>query len=92
MNDTVLWLLYVVGAAIAFCVIIRFRWRIVPAMLVGTSLTAFGWAIVYAGTAEDKRPAFWRTDLSLNLSLALIFAGAGAAAAYAVLQFRRERP
>ena len=84
MNETLLWLLYLVSAAVAFFTVQKLGWRLVPSMLAGTLVTVLGWLVIYLLTAEDKRPAFWRLDLSLNASFALIFAGAGAALAFAM--------
>ena len=84
MNETLLWLLYLVSAAVAFLAVQKLGWRLVPSMLAGTLVTVLGWLVIYLLTAEDKRPAFWRLDLSLNASFALIFAGAGAALAFAM--------
>ena len=84
MNETLLWLLYLVSAIVAFLAVQRLGWRIVPSMLAGALVTVFGWVLLYLVTAEDRRPDFWRLDLSLNASFALIFAGAGAAAAFAI--------
>ena len=90
MNETILWLLYVVGAAAAFAAVHKLGWRIVPSTIAGTIPTFLGWGLIYLLTAEDKRPAWWRVDLTLNLSFALIFAACGAAAAFA-LQYRSSR-
>ncbi|HEX6411195.1 MAG TPA: hypothetical protein VFZ88_11485 [Sphingomicrobium sp.] len=84
MNETLLWLLYLVSAIVAFLTVQRLGWRIVPSMLAGTLVTLIGWVPLYLLTAEDKRPEFWRLDLSLNASFALIFAGVGAALAFAM--------
>ena len=84
MNETLLWLLYLVSAAVAFFIVQKLGWRLVPSMLAGTLVTVLGWLVIYLLTAEDKRPDFWRLDLSLNASFALIFAGAGAALAFAM--------
>jgi len=84
LNETLLWLLYLVSAAVAFLAVQKLGWRLVPSMLAGTLVTVLGWLVIYLLTAEDKRPAFWRLDLSLNASFALIFAGAGAALAFAM--------
>ena len=84
LNETLLWLLYLVSAAVAFLAVQKLGWRLVPSMLAGTLVTVLGWLPIYLLTAEDKRPAFWRLDLSLNASFALIFAGAGAALAFAL--------
>ena len=84
MNETLLWLLYLVSAAVAFFTVRKLGWRIVPSMFAGTLVTLLGWVPLYLLTAEDKRPEFWRLDLSLNASFALIFAGVGAALAFAM--------
>ena len=84
MNETLLWLLYLVSAVVAFLAVQRLGWRIVPSMLAGTLVTLIGWVLLYLLTADDKRPEFWRLDLSLNASFALIFAGVGAALAFAM--------
>ena len=84
MNETLLWLLYLVSAAVAFLAVQKLGWRIVPSMLAGTVVTMVGWGLIFLLTAEDKRPAFWRLVLSMNASFALIFAGAGAAIAFAM--------
>lgn len=84
MNEALLWLLYLVSAAVSFLTVRKLGWRIVPSMFAGTLVTITGWALLYFLTAEDNRPPFWRVDLSLNASFALIFAGAGAALALAM--------
>ena len=89
MNETILWLLYLVSAAAGFAAVHKLGWRIVPAMLAGTLVTLAGWALLYLLTAEDQRPAFWKLDLSLNASFGLIFAGVGAALAFALPHLRK---
>ena len=84
MNETLLWLLYLVSAVVGFLAVQKLGWRLVPSMLAGTLVTVLGWLPIFLLTAEDKRPPFWRLDLSLNASFALIFAGAGAALAFAL--------
>ena len=84
MNETLLWLLYLVSGAVAFLTVQKLGWRIVPSMFAGTLVSIVGWGLIFELTAEDKRPAFWRLDLSMNASFALIFAGAGAAIAFAM--------
>jgi hypothetical protein len=90
LSETLLWLLYLVSAAIAFLTVHKLGWRMVPSILAGALLTAIGWGLLFSLTAVDKRPAFWRLDLSLNVSFALIFAGAGAAAAFAMKRQRSD--
>ena len=84
MNETLLWLLYLVSAVVAFVTVQKLGWRLVPSMFAGTLVTVLGWLVIYLLTVEEKRPDFWRLDLSLNASFALIFAGAGAALAFAM--------
>jgi hypothetical protein len=84
LNETLLWLLYLVSAVTGFLTVHKLGWRLVPSMLAGTLVTVLGWLPIYLLTAEDERPDFWRLDLSLNASFALIFAGAGAALAFAL--------
>jgi hypothetical protein len=84
LTESVLWLLYIIGAVIALALVLRGRWRIIPSTLVGTIPTLLGWLAIYFTMAQEDRPPFWRVDLSLNLSFALIFAACGAAVALAV--------
>lgn len=90
MTDSLLWLLYVVGAVVAFALIYRFGWRIAPSMLVGAVPTLLGWTALYFTAAADDRPMWWRLDLSLNLSFAIIFAAIGAAVAFAMSSQERD--
>jgi hypothetical protein len=89
LNETILWLLYLVSGTAAFAAVHKLGWRIVPSMLAGTLVTIAGWAVLYLLAAEDVRPAFWKLDLSLNASFGLIFAGVGAALAFALPHLRR---
>ena len=84
MIDSLLWLLYILGAVVAFALIHRFAWRIVPSMLIGAVPTLIGWSALYFTTAAEDRPIWWRLDLSLNLSFAIIFTAVGAAVAFAL--------
>ena len=84
MNETLLWLSYLVSAVIALLTVSKLGWRIVPSMLAGTLFSAVVWGLIYLFTAEDLRPAFWRVDFSLSACFALIFAGAGAAIGFAM--------
>jgi hypothetical protein len=90
LNETLLWLLYLVSAAVAFLTVQKLGWRIVPSMLAGTMVTVVGWGLLYLFTGDETRPDFWRVDLSLNASFALIFAGAGAALAFAMKNRKAE--
>lgn len=84
LNETLLWLLYLLSAGAAFLAVQRGGSRLVPAILAGTLVTIAGWALLYALAGDDKRPSFWQVDLSLNASFALIFAAAGAGLAFAM--------
>lgn len=95
MNETILWLLYLVGAAAAFAAVYRLGWKIVPSTLGGTAIATLGWAVLYFSTEPDKRPTFWKVDLSMNISFAVIFAAVGAAIGFALTSrnaVRREPP
>ena len=83
MNETPLWLAYLVSAVAAYLLVVKLGWRIVPSILAGAFVSVVGWGLLYSLTAEDLRPSFWRVDLSLNISFAVIFAGAGAAIGFA---------
>lgn len=89
MNETVLWLLYVVSGAAAFALVHKLRWRIVPSMLVGTAIAMIGWGILYQLTSDELKPVFWKLDMWLNTSFGLIFAGVGAALAMALPHIRK---
>jgi len=90
LNESILWLLYLVGAAAAFSAVYRLRWKIVPSTLAGTAIATLGWAVLYFATDADKRPTFWKVDLSMNISFAVIFAAVGAAIGFALLSRRVE--
>jgi hypothetical protein len=89
LNETILWLLYLMSAAAGFAAVHKLGWRIVPAMLAGAAISVAGWAVLFLLTADDQRPAFWKLDLSLNASFGLIFAGVGAALGFALPHLRR---
>jgi hypothetical protein len=95
LNETILWLLYVVGAGAAFAAVYWLGWKIVPSTLGGTAIATLGWALLYFSTEDDKRPPFWKLDLSMNVSFAMIFAALGAALGYLIVSrnaVRRESP
>ena len=78
MNETLLWLVYLLSAAASFAGVRYRRWRVPIAVLAGTLITAIGWILLFVLTAAEKRPDWVRLDLSLNLSFGLFFAIAGA--------------
>ena len=79
MNETLLWLVFVISGGVAFAAIYYWRWRIVWAVLTGILITAIGWLLIFRFTDEEMRPDWIRVDLSLNLTLGLMFAVFGAA-------------
>ncbi len=90
MNETLLWLAYLLSGVAAFALVHRLGWRIVPSMLAGAAVSVAGWLILYLLADEKNRPEWATVDLSLNTCFGLIFAGLGAAAAYFVQWQRRE--
>jgi hypothetical protein len=48
LNETLLWLLYLVSAVTAFLIVQKLGWRIVTSMLAGTAVTVVGWALILA--------------------------------------------
>ena len=90
MNESLVWLLYLLSGLVAFLGVYRLKWRIVPSMLAGTLVTALGWVALYYLTPGDDRPAWFNTQLSLNACFGLIFAGAGAALAMFLRSRQRE--
>lgn len=90
MNETLLWLLYLVSGITAFAASYYWRWRIALAVLTGGLITAIGWLLLFRFTDEEMRPEWVRLDASLNLTFGLIFAGLGAALGWRLVQ-RRNR-
>ena len=79
MNETLLWLLYLVGAGVAFALVRYRRWPISPsALLPSVAGTAIYYLAVELGK-EENEPAWINVDLAMNFSFFLIFAVAGAA-------------
>ena len=78
MNETLLWLLYCVGAVLAFATVYHRRWRIVWAVVSAGLITMIGWLLMFRFTDEQQRPDWIKLDLSLNVTFALIFAAFGA--------------
>lgn len=82
MNETLLWLLYLVGAAGAFWAV---RYRKLPLTVAMLGPAVLGTAIWYIAVElgkEENEPAWINVDLGLNFSFFLIFAAAGAAVAF----------
>ena len=79
MNETLLWLLYLLSGGLALAAIYYWRWHIMIAVFSGGLVTCIGWLLLFRFTEEEKRPEWVRLDFSLNLTFALIFAAFGAA-------------
>ncbi len=78
MNETLLWLMYILGGVGAYA-LVRFRgWAITPSTLlpgiVGTAL----WHVAVELGKEENEPAWINVDLAMNFSFFLIFAAVGA--------------
>jgi hypothetical protein len=84
LNETLLWLAYLLSGITACLLVLRLGWRNVPSILAGAVVSIVAWGLIYLFTAEGLRPSFWRVDLSLSVSFAVIFAGAGAAIGFAM--------
>ena len=78
MNETLLWLMYILGGAGAFA-LVRYRgWAITPSTLLpGVVGTALWYLAVELGKEKDE-PAWINVDLAMNFSFFLIFAAVGA--------------
>lgn len=82
MNEYLLWLLYLVGAAFAFAAVRLRGWRLTLAMLVPAVVGTFAWYLAIELGKEKNEPQWMNVDLALNFSFFLIFAAAGAALAF----------
>ena len=90
MSDTIVWLGYLIGAAIAFWTVYSQGWKVTPATIVGGLVGLAIWAVTYLATSTDERSVWLQVEVALNGSLSLIFAAAGAAVATALKHRRHE--
>ena len=90
MSDTIVWLGYLVGAAIAFWVVYARSWKVTPAAIVGGLVGLAIWAVTFLATSTEDRSSWLQVEIALNGSLSLIFAAAGAAVALALKHRRHE--
>ena len=90
MNDTIIWLGYLVGAGIAFAAVYSLGWKVTPAAIVGGLVGLAIWAVTFLGTSSEDRSSWLQVEIALNGSLSLIFAAAGAAVALALKHRRHE--
>ena len=90
MSDKIVWLGYLIGAAIAFWTVKSQGWKVTPATIVGGLVGIAIWAITFLATSSEDRSSWLQVEVALNGSLSLIFAAAGAAAAIALKHRRHE--
>ena len=81
MNETLLWLLYLVGAGAAFSLVRYRRWPITGSTLLPSVVGTLIYYLAVELGKERNEPAWINVDLALNFSFFLIFAAAGAAIA-----------
>lgn len=84
MSEAALWLNYCLSGVIAFLVIYLRRWRIVPAMLMGTATSLAIYLLVSLGRGGAIDDPWIEAALFINGSFALIAASAGAVLAFAL--------
>ena len=85
MNETLVWLVYLMSGAVAFALVRLRGWRITPAILSGTVISLLlMWLPLRLLTPRDQANYWFQVDLALNATFCVIFAGAGAAIAYAL--------
>jgi len=89
LSEAALWLNYCLSAGIAFAAIYRGRWRVVPAMLLGTAVTLAIWLIVSLASGGTFDDPWLEPALIINGCFSLLFAGAGAAFGYSATTFRK---
>jgi hypothetical protein len=90
LSDTIVWLGYLIGAAIAFWVVHSHSWKVTLATIVGGLAGLAIWAVTFLATSSEERSSWLQVEVALNGSLSLIFAAAGAAAALALKHRRHE--
>ena len=90
MTDALVWIGYLIGAAIAFAAVYQRSWKVTLAAIVGGLVGTAIWAVTFLATSTDERSAWLQVEIALNGSLSLIFAAAGAAAALAIKHHRHE--
>jgi hypothetical protein len=92
MNENLLWLLYLVGAGLAFAVVRYRRWPLTLAMLLPAVAGTLIWYLAVELGKEENEPAWINVDLAINFSFFLIFAGAGAAVAFYLNSRSHSKP
>lgn len=85
MSETLVWLVYLASAGIAFALVRVRGWKITPAILSGTVIAMVAlWLPLHQLTPRDETNYWFQVELALNATFCVIFAGAGAAIAYAL--------
>ena len=79
MNENLLWLLYLVGAGLAFWAVRHKRWPLTAAILAPAAIGTLIWYLAVELGKEANEPAWINVDLAVNFSFFLIFAAGGAA-------------
>jgi hypothetical protein len=90
LTDTIVWLGYLIGAAISFAAVYQRSWKVSLASIVGGLVGLAVWAVTYLATSTEDRSSWLQVEIALNGSLSLIFAAAGAAVALALKHRRHE--
>ena len=90
MNETLLWLLYIMGGAGAFALVRYRRWPITASTLVPSLVGTALWYLAVELGKEKNEPAWMNVDLAMNFSFFVIFASVGAGLAM-LLRTREER-
>lgn len=84
MSNTLLWLIYLISGVIAFVLVYKQRWSLVPSMLAATAAGVLLSLLVMLAVPKEEASGWFQVELAMNGSLSLIFAGVGAAIAYAL--------
>ena len=87
MNENLLWLLYMVGAALAFAAVRYRHWPLTLAILAPAVAGTLIWYLAVELGKEANEPTWINVDLAVNFSFFLIFAAGGAA----IGMFLRDR-
>ena len=86
MSEAALWLNYGLSGIVAFLIIYFRRWRIVPAMLVGTGISLALYLVASLATGGALDDPWLAPALFINGCFALVAAFLGAAIAFAASQ------
>ena len=90
MNETLLWLLYIIGGGGAFALVRYRRWPITASTLVPSVMGTALWYVAVELGKEKNEPAWMNVDLAMNFSFFVIFGSVGAGLAM-FLRTREKR-